>query len=160
MRGVTIRVARYASLVALAIGLLFCRTAFAQLSAQSTNSTGSSCSGGSDGNGDCRFSTSELIKNSTQYKVRYAWNINADVGILSTRDESGSATHHVLVTAVAPGAYQLAVLQNFVGDMNVNSDAPGCDGRADTTGITGTQSGGTVSGGTLSVSDPGQQSGA
>lgn len=159
MRGVTVSAARYASLVALAIGLLFSRTAFAQLSAQSTNSTGSSCSGGSDGNGDCRFSTSELIKNSTQYKVRYAWNVNADVGILSTRDESGSATHHVLVTAVAPGAYQLSVVQSFVGDINLNGDAPGCDGRADVTGVSGSQTGGTVSGGTLSISDPGQLSG-
>src|ERR1700690_669120 len=105
MRGATTSIARYASMAILASGLLLSAAASAQLSGASDSTAGSSCSGGSDSGGDCRFSSGLLVNTSTQVKSRYAWNINADVGIFSTRDESGSATHKVSFTAVAPGAY-------------------------------------------------------
>src|SRR5262249_40508179 len=55
----------------------------------------------------------------------------------------------------APGGYRLDVAESFVGIVQRNSDVSGCDGAADVSGISGSQSGGTVTSGSLNVSDPG-----
>src|SRR5690606_4059273 len=81
----------------------------AQLSSTSTSNSGSTCSGSNNGDGYCGSSTSVLINNGTTFQSRYAWNINADVGALSTRDTSGNAQHNVSFNATAPGGYRLDI---------------------------------------------------
>src|SRR5690606_9306422 len=97
---------RYALAVALlaALTLLPPSQARAQLSSASNSTAGATCSGGSNGDGFCGnavgFSTPN---NGSTFTSRYAWNINADVGVFSTRDTSSNAQHNVSFNATAPG---------------------------------------------------------
>ncbi len=83
--------------------------------------------------------------------------INADVGIFSTRDTGGNAQHNVSFQVTAPGGYRLDIATSRSGDMNVQNDAPNCDGSADISGITG-NSNIALSSGSLSLGDPGSRS--
>jgi len=146
---------------ALGIGLLAALTmllpsaARAQLSSASNSTTGATCSGGSNGDGFCGNSVGfSTANNGTTFTSRYAWNINADVGAGSTRDTSGNAQHNVSFTATAPGGYRLDIGTSRLGDMNRVSDVVGCDGAADTSGVTG-NSNIALSSGSLSLGDPG-----
>jgi len=129
-------------------------SAWAGLSSSSTSDAGSTCSGGGSTDGDCLHSTSVITNNSTTYKTRYAWNINADTTVFSTHDTSGNAQHNASFIATAPGGYRLDITENRVGDMGVANDASGCSGSADTSGVTGS-SNITLNSGNLNLPDPG-----
>ena len=139
---------------ALMVGLVAAAVpSHAQLSGSSSSSTGSSCTG-NDADGFCGFSTQVQINNSTQFRSRYAWNVNADIGIFSTRDMSGTARHNLSFTATAPGGYRLDIATSRVGNIGRSSDAAGCDGSADTSGVTGNTNI-ALSSGSLGLADPG-----
>ena len=125
-----------------------------QISGATNSTTGATCSGGGSADGDCRNSVSFLLNNGTTLKSRYAWNINANTGVFSTHDTSGTAQHNIAFTATAPGGYQLDIATNRMGDLNRISDVLNCEGSADTSSITGT-SDLALSSGTLSLADPG-----
>src|SRR6185436_1724530 len=68
------------------------RIAFAQLSSQGGDTSGSSCTGGCNADGCCSFSRANSgAVTGTSFTSRYAWNINADVTPGATRDTSSSA---------------------------------------------------------------------
>src|SRR6185503_7473109 len=90
--------------LALACGLS--TPAFAQLSGASSTTTGSTCSG-NNADGFCGSSAALQVNTGAQVKSRYAWNVNADIGIFSTRDSSGTQSHHLNFSATAPGSYRL-----------------------------------------------------
>src|SRR5579862_8133083 len=140
--------------VAVVVLVLTGPSAWAGLSGSTTSDSGSTCSGGGSTDGDCRHSVSEITNNSTTYKTRYAWNINADTTIFNTHDTSGNAQHNISFTATAPGGYRLDITENRVGDMGLNNDASGCSGSADTSGVTGS-SNITPNSGNLNLADPG-----
>ena len=125
----------------------------AQISGAAGTTTSSTCSGGGGTDGDCRFSRSFVSSSGTSFQSRYAWNINADVGISSTHDTSGTAVHNLSFNATAPGGYRLDVATTFVGDMNRSSDASGCDGASNISGVTGSST--PAASGTLNQADPG-----
>jgi hypothetical protein len=145
--------ALHAGLLVVALALLPA-VASAQLSSTTSSNASSTCSQGNDGNGFCGSSTQELIDNGTTFQSRYAWNINADVGIGSTRDSNGNAQHNMSFNATAPGGYRLDIATSFVGDMNRINDASGCNGASNVSGVTGS-SNFALSSGSLSVGDPG-----
>jgi hypothetical protein len=129
-------------------------SAWAQLSGSTSDTTGATCSGGGVGDGDCRNSTQQLTNTATTFQSRYAWNINADTGIFSTHDTSGSARHNVTFNATAPGGYRLDISTSRVGALGRSEDASNCSGSADTSGVTG-NSNVAVNSGTLGLADPG-----
>jgi hypothetical protein len=130
-------------------------TATAQLSSAGNSTAGATCSGGGSSDGDCRNSVGfSSANNGTTFTSRYAWNINADIGILSTHDTSGTAKHNVSFTATAPGGYRVQIDTRRTGAMGRRSDASGCDGAADTGGVTGT-SNFALTTGSLNLADPG-----
>jgi hypothetical protein len=154
---VTPRAYRIAGLV-LGVALLAAAAvspAHAALSSVSNSTTGATCSGGGSSDGDCRNSVGfSTPSNGTTFTSRYAWNINADVGVASTHDTSGTAKHNVSFTAVAPGGYSLQINTSRVGAMGRRSDVSGCDGAADVGGVTGTTNIALTSG-SLNLADPG-----
>jgi hypothetical protein len=129
---------------------LWVGSARAQISGASVNNAGSTCSG-SNGDGFCGSSTQTLTNNGTTLATRYAWNVNADVGALSTRDETGSAQHHVSFTATAPGGYRLNISTSRAGMVQRNSDVLNCEGQAHISSITGSSNIALASG-SLSIS--------
>src|SRR5204863_8971055 len=72
-----------------------------------------------------------------------------------THYNSVTAQHNLPLHEQATRSYLLTVHTRRNGDMNRISDASGCDGSADTSATTGSQSGGTLSPGSLSLTDPG-----
>ena len=128
----------------------------AQLASVTNSITGNSCAGGSNTDGDCRNSVAfSVANNGTTFTSRYAWNINADTGTASTRDESGTAQHNVSFTATAPGSYRLDIATTRNGDVNLNNDLVGCNGQAQTGAVTGSVvAGNGLSTGTLTGGDP------
>src|SRR2546429_2806247 len=130
--------------------------AAAEIRTASPSTSGATCSGGGGGDGDCRNSVAlSTANNGITFTSRYAWNINADTTVFSTHDTSGNAQHNLSLSVKAPGSYFLTVDTRRTGDMNRISDASGCDGSADTSATTGSQSGGTLSSGSLSLTVPG-----
>jgi hypothetical protein len=125
------------SVLVFAAGLLPGRMAHALISGATANNSGSTCSGGNNADGFCGSSTQILTNNGTNLNTRYAWNVNADVIILSTRDESGTAQHHVNFTATAVGGYRLDINTTRAGMVQRNSDAVNCDGQAHMSAVTG-----------------------
>jgi hypothetical protein len=119
-RGVVLSVV---SVLVFAAGLLPGRMAHALISGGTANNTGSTCSGGNNGDGFCGSLAQTLVNNGTNLNTRYAWNVNADTIILSTRDESGTSQHHVNFTATANGGYRLDIGTSRAGMMQRNSDA-------------------------------------
>ena len=152
---------RRASTVCLALAVVIASivgaagTARAQaISGTSATTTGSTANSG-DTSGSTRSSVAIQTNTASQVKTRFAWNVSADVGAFSTRDQQGLAIHNVAFNVTAPGAYFLTVAQNRVGVIQVNSDVLNCEGAADTGAVTGTQTGGTLTSGQLGLSDPG-----
>jgi hypothetical protein len=70
-------------------------TAHAQLSAVSSSNAGSTCTGGNNGDGYCATGAQLPVSAAATFTARYSWNVNADTGVGSTRDESSNATHTV-----------------------------------------------------------------
>ncbi|MBM4244610.1 MAG: hypothetical protein FJ148_12445 [Deltaproteobacteria bacterium] len=128
--------------------------ASAQLSSAASSNAGSTCSGANNSDGFCGSSTSIPTNNGTTFQSRYAWNVNADVGIGSTRDTSGNAQHNMSFNATAAGGYRLDIATQRQGDMNRLNDAAGCSGSSDIGALTGS-SNVALSSGTLSLVDPG-----
>jgi len=124
-----------------------------QISGASATTAGSSCTG-DDADGFCGSSATIVTDDGSTLATRYAWNINADIGLGSTRDSSGAAHHNVDFTATAPGGYRLDVVTSRSGDLNRIADAPGCSGSADVGGVLGASSIALASG-SLSLPDPG-----
>jgi hypothetical protein len=121
--------------------------------ASDTNFTGFTCSGGG-GDGDCQRAAGFTVNNSNTFTSRYAWNVSADTGVGSTHDTSSNAQHNISFNATAPGGYRLDITTSRVGALGRSSDASGCSGSADTTGVTGTASP-ALSSGTINLGDPG-----
>jgi len=141
--------------LALAASLLLPAGVQAQLSSVANSTTGSTCSGANDADGYCGNTVSFTVpSNGTTFTSRHAWNINADIGILSTRDTSGNAQHNVSFTATAVGGYRLDIATSRLGDINRINDAAGCEGAADTSGVTGSSNFG-LNSGSLTLGDPG-----
>ena len=92
------------------------------LTGESSTNAGSTCSGGNDGNGFCSNAVTQVF-GTTTFQSRYEWNVNADTTVLSTRDESGTATHTLSFSATSPGDYRLTVSQSRVGALNRCGDA-------------------------------------
>ncbi|HWP65042.1 MAG TPA: hypothetical protein VNO26_03905, partial [Candidatus Limnocylindria bacterium] len=126
----------------------------AQITGASSSNTGSTCSGANNSDGFCGSSTQVLVNDGTTFQSRYAWNINADVGIFATRNTSGNAQHNISFNATAPGSYRLDISTSRVGDMNRVNDALGCSGSADVSAVTGSSNIALASG-SLSLADPG-----
>jgi hypothetical protein len=134
-------------------GLALASPAHALISGASSSNGGSTCSGGNNADGFCGSSTSVPVNNGSTLQSRYAWNINADTAVFSTRDTSGTAQHNVGFTATAPGGYRLDIATQRIGMLQRNDDAPNCDGQAHTSGISGS-SNIALNSGTLSLSSP------
>jgi hypothetical protein len=130
-------------------------TAGALLSSVNHSTAGATCGGGSNSDGDCQNAVNfSSPSNGTTFTSRYAWNINADVGVFSTRDTSGNAQHNVSFNATAPGAYRLDINVSRLGAMGRRNDAAGCDGASNVSGTTGA-SNVALGSGSLSLADPG-----
>src|SRR5262245_37599901 len=127
--------------------------AAAQLSGASSSNAGST---GNSGNADgFNGSSAQLPTNtSTTFTARYAFNVNADTGTGSTRDQSANATHTVGFTATAVGSYRVNISESFVGGLARSSDIAGCDGRADISGV-GASTNIALTSGALGIGDPG-----
>src|SRR5690349_12124030 len=137
--------------------LLSAPSAHAQgISGAATSTSGATCSGGGGTDGDCRNSSAFTANTSSTITSRYAWNINADTTVFSTHNTSGNAQHHVTFTATAPGGYRLDISSTRVGAMDRGSDASGCSGSADTSGVTGSSNIAIDQNpGNLNIADPG-----
>jgi hypothetical protein len=129
------------------VALMGAQTAHAQLSGGSSNNTGSTCAGANNGDGFCGSSTQLLVNTGSQIQSRYAWNVNADTAAFSTRDTSGSATHHVNFSATAPGSYRVTINTSRSGMVQRNDDLLNCEGQAHISAITGTSNIALTSGG-------------
>src|SRR5438067_2214269 len=131
----------------------------AQLTSALDSTTGATCSGGGSGDGDCRNSAAFTVScgaSCSTFTSRYAWNINADTTALSTHDTSGNAQHNIPFDATAVGGYRLDSSTSRVGALGRSADASGCDGSADTSGVTGNSNVAIAAdGGSLGLGDPG-----
>ncbi len=133
-------------------------SAAAQISAATVNTSTFVGSPANSVDGSSTSSVAIQTNNGTTLATRFAMNVNADIGIGATRDQSGNASHRITFNATAPGGYRLTVGQTFTGDMNRFSDLVLCEGAANISGVTGSQTGGTLTTGTLQVADPGNLS--
>ncbi len=115
--------------------VLAAATASAQISAVTQNATGSSGSPGNNVDGSTTFGSTVTLNTGTSLQTRHSFNVNADIGALSTRDQNGTAVHNVSFSATAPGGYRLDLSTNRVGDLNRNSDVVNCDGNASMSGM-------------------------
>jgi len=149
-----IRTIARVSVAAIVAATLWAGHASAQISGPSATTAGSSCGASNNADRSCAFSAAIQTNNGTTLATRYAWNINTDIGIFSTVDMSGSAHHNVDFTATAPGGYRLVINTSRAGDINRISDAIGCDGSADVSGVSGT-SNIALNSGSISLGDPG-----
>jgi hypothetical protein len=129
-------------------------TGWEQLSSPGTG--GSTCTNPQANNGDGYSGCGVAITTNTGTTVasRYEFNVNADTGVFSTRDESSAATNVLSFNATAPGGYRLDISTSRSGNMSRVNDASGCNGQAQATGISGS-SNIALSSGSLSLSDPG-----
>jgi len=92
--------------------------------------------------------------NGINLNTRFEFNVNSDIGIFSTDDQSGAATHGITFNATAPGGYRLDITTSRVGDMNRINDLVGCNGAADITGV-GASTNTPLNSGSITLPDPG-----
>jgi hypothetical protein len=101
-----------------------------------------------------RTTTVTVLSNTgTLARVRYAEVVGDDAGAFSSDTETQASDYNVNFTVTAPGAYDLNITTSLNGAFTIVDDGDG-PGTADMTGVTGTQTGGTLSG-TLNLTDPG-----
>ena len=158
MRGHGITGTATRRLVALCAAILVGALAAGPAAAQSISGASASTGGstGDSGNGDGSNRASVAISNDgSTLATRFAWNVSADTTVASTRQQNANAQHNISFNVTAPGAYRLDVSQSRVGIIQRNSDVSGCDGSADTSGISGSQTGASSVTGSLSIGDPG-----
>src|SRR5881398_2595997 len=138
--GVGLRSRRLAWSVAAMALLVSAAPARAQMSSAADSTSGATCSGGGGADGDCRNTvafTAACGGSCTSFTSRYAWNINADTGVGSTHDTSGTAIHTITFNASAVGGYRIDISQSRVGSVARSSDASNCDGQAHIGAVTG-----------------------
>jgi hypothetical protein len=124
-----------------------------QISGAASSTTGSSGPSNTV-NGFTGFSASLTIDDGTTLQSRYAFNVNADIGTLSTWTQTGSARHNVSFDATAPAGYRLDIATRRTGDLNRINDVSGCNGSADVSSVLGS-SNVPPSSGSLHLVDPG-----
>src|SRR5262249_32042314 len=94
--------------------------------------------------------TVALVSSSTTiFRVRYQEIVASDVGVTcpSSHTQSKNSDYSINFTATAPGAYRLHISTSIKGAFTTVDD--GDSGSVDMTGVTGSQSGGTLETGTL-----------
>jgi hypothetical protein len=79
--------------------------------------------------------------------------VDGDGAGASAGVESIASDYQLDFTVTAPGAYRLQIDTSISGDMHLVND--GGSASADVSGVSGTQSGGTLESGTLDIADPG-----
>ena len=89
-------------------------------------------------------------------RVRYQEIVGADTGLFSSRTETLNSDYNINFNVTAPGAYDLNITTSLNGAFTIAEDGNGI-ANADMGGVTGSQTGGTVSTGTLSLTDPGSR---
>src|SRR5579862_264092 len=133
------------------------RPASAQISGASADTTGSSAD--ESGGTFFRQSAATITGNTgTVLATQFTWNVSDDESTGNpSRTESGTAVHNLSFNVTAPGAYTLAVTTSRKGDLNRNCTGAGQSGNGavDISGVTGSQTGGTVASGSLNLADPG-----
>ncbi len=95
-----------------------------------------------------------LSNNGVVARVRYQEAVGVDVGAFSSQSNSLASDYNVNFSVTAPGAYDLNITTSLNGAFTIEDDGDG-PGTADATGVTGTQTGGTLASGTLNLTDPG-----
>ena len=129
----------------------------AQVSGAANSTTGSSCSAGNNADRSCQFSVGAVSAGPTTVASRYRWNISTDVGTLGNTSMSGTAQHNVSFNVTVNGGYRLDVTQQRIGEMRRVDDCGticiGDNGGATVSGVTGSQTGGTVTSGSLNLAD-------
>ncbi len=83
----------------------------ASFSGASANISGSTSNSG-DTSGSNRASVAFTTNNSTTIATRFAWNVSADVGAGSTRQQNASAEHNIFFNVTAPGGYRLDISES------------------------------------------------
>ncbi|MFN8545739.1 MAG: hypothetical protein U0807_16260 [Candidatus Binatia bacterium] len=92
------------------------------------------------------------------FTTRYAATVDADAGLFgSTKTETLASDYRINFSVTAGTTYVLTVSTSRKGDLNVLDEFSSNTGGADTTAVTGAQTGGTLSG-TLGLPDPGSVS--
>src|SRR5438105_5043678 len=132
------------------------RPAAAQISGASATTTGSSAD--ESGTTFSRKSAVTVTSNTgTVLATQFTWNLSDDESS-GSRTESGTAVHNLSFNVTAPGAYSLSISTSRKGDLNRVNDASGCSAAVDIGGVTGSQTGGTLTSGatSLNLADPGQ----
>ncbi len=141
--------------VAAAAGLVLSAvTASAQISGVSQDVGTSSGSPANNADGSTTFGSAVNINTGTSLQTRHRFNVNADIGALSTRDQSGTAVHNVSFTATAPGGYRLDLSTQRRGDINRLSDVLNCDGSAAMGGVSTPVVTPALTSGALTLPDP------
>lgn len=97
-----------------------------------------------------------LLNTGTVARVRYQAVVAADAGAFSSASISQDSDYNVNFTVTAPGAYDLNVTTSLNGAFTIVDDGDG-SANADLSGVSGTQTGGTLVSGTLNLSDPGSR---
>src|SRR5689334_24434067 len=129
------------------------RPAAAQISGASADTTGSSA----DESGGTFFRKSAVAittNTGTVLATRFTWNLSDDEST-GSRTESGTAVHNISFSVTAPGAYTLNISTSRKGDLHRINDVSNCSAAVDISGVTGSQTGGTVASGNLNLADPG-----
>ncbi len=150
-----LRVAVAAAFAAVVAG----EQASAQLSGLTlTNNSSANEFSGSSANPSYERRSSLTVQTSspTSFATRYSATVDADSGLGGGNKTETLATDYTLAFDVtAPTTYTLTVVTSRSGDLNVGTDILSNSGTADTTGVTGTATGGTLAGGSLNLPDPG-----
>ncbi len=94
-----------------------------------------------------------LTNTATVIRVRYAEVVGTDTGIFTSGSNTQATDYNINFNVTAPGAYDLAISTSLNGAFTIVDDGTG-SASADMTGVTGTQTGGTLVGG-LGLTDPG-----
>src|SRR5262249_34495749 len=107
------------TLILAIVSLLVAGTpADAQISGATVTASGST--GNESGADFYRQATPTIVTNNgPEVKTRFAWNLSADVPQgAGARSEPGTASHNVMFTVTAPGAYFLTITTSRLGDLN------------------------------------------
>ncbi len=102
-----------------------------------------------------RTSRTEVISSTaTSFSARYKSTVGTDTGLNVGRVEPLSSDYSASFDITAPGAYDLTVQTSLVGALTTVDEGNGGT-SADISGVTGGQTGGTLSSGSLNLIDPG-----
>src|SRR5437867_3442050 len=128
MVGVGIRSGRVAWSVAVMVLLVIAAPVRGQMSSASNSASSSNCNNTNNTDGFCGSSqsfTAACGGSCTSFSSRYAWNVNADTGAGSTRDNLSTANHIISFNATAVGGYRIDVSSSRIGGLARSSDVSG-----------------------------------